>query len=154
MINMINRGLRRRAVTFGAAIATGLLLTLVMSPAASADTMRTFNLAIWCTTGEAYGLQVNNGSGWYSPDGSSYASGGVKYFTVSIPASATRLEVEPTFCDNQDPSGEPYNGPYWEGYSSNITPGTSTISANASCLDYIYYSGLLYYCSLSSITYG
>jgi len=140
------------------AIATGLLLTLATSSAASADTMRTFNLAISCTTGEAYGLLVNNGSGWYSPNGSSYVSGDVKYFTVSIPASATTLAVEPLSCDNQDPSGELYSGPYWEGYSYNITSGTSTVSANGSCLDYVYsYYGqnaLLYYCSLSSITYG
>jgi len=155
---MINKGLRRRAVTFWSAIAAGLLLTLVTSPAASADTMRTFKLAISCTTGELYGLEVNNGSGWYSPAGSSYVSGGVKYFTISIPASATTLAVEPDFCDNQDPSGELYSGPYWAGYSYKITPGTSAISADGSCLDYVYSSYgqnfLLYYCSLSSITYG
>lgn len=156
---MINRGLRRRAVAFWSVIATGLLLTLATSSAASADTMRTFNLPISCTTGLPYGLLVNNGSGWYYPDGSSYASGDVKYFTVSIPSSATTLAVEPGSCDNQDPSGEPYSGPYWSGYSYNITPGTSTISANGSCLDYVYSAGfgqnyLLYYCSLSSITYG
>jgi hypothetical protein len=153
--SMIKKGLRRREVAFWAAIAIGLLLTLGTSPTASASTMRTLNLSFSCTTGPALGLYVSTGGAWSSINGSGDESGD---FTISIPASATTLQYEPATCDNQDPSGELYSGPDWSGYSYNITAGTSTINANGSCLDYIYsYYGenaLLYYCSLSSITYG
>lgn len=55
---------------------------MTTAPAASADTMRTLNLSLYCATGEPYGLSVNTGSGWYWPDGSSYVAGRVKYFTA------------------------------------------------------------------------
>src|SRR6185437_3163674 len=126
---MIEASLRRKAVAFLTAIAAAALLAFATSPAASADTMRTLNLALSCDSGEAiaYGLSVNNGSGWYYPNGSSYLVGNVKYFTVFIPASATGLAIN-TFCD--DGLVNPYgDGPFWEGYSYAINSGTSTISA-------------------------
>ena len=152
---MIKRCLRRRAVAFWSAIAIGLLLTLATSPAASAGTTRTLNLTFSCSTGAAFGMEVSTGGAWSSFNYSGDESG---EFTVSIPASATTLEYSPASCDGQDPSGELYSGPYWSGYSYTITPGTSTINANGSCLDYVYsYEGgnaLLYYCSLSGFGVG
>ncbi len=152
---MIKRCLRRSAVAIGSAMAAISLLALTMAPAASADTMRTLNLSLVCSTGEAYGLQVSTGSGWYQPSGSSYVVGDVKYFTVSIPATATQLDFMPLSCDSQ-----PYaqGGPYWVWRPNTITAGTSTINAAGYCNDYSYnYSGgsaLLFDCSLSSVTYS
>jgi hypothetical protein len=152
---MIKRCLRRRAVAIGSAMAAIPLLALTMAPAASADTMRTLNMSLSCATGEAYGLQVNNGSGWYQPNGSSYVVGNVKYFTVSIPASATLLEFMPLSCAGQ-PAGP---GPDWEYNPYTITAGTSTMNADGFCQDYSYQynyglSALIFDCSLSSLTYS
>jgi hypothetical protein len=146
---MITRRLRGRPVALVSATAAALLCALAAPQAASADTMRTLKVALSCSAGLPYGMSVDNGSGWYYPDGSSYASGGVKYFTVSIPAAATALAVNTGFCEN-DPQT-----PYWEGYRYTITPGTSTVSANASCQDmYVYPGPYVRYCSLSSLTYS
>src|SRR4051812_42341794 len=98
---MITRRLRRRLVAFLSATSAVLLCTVAAPQAASADTMRTFQVALSCTTGLPYGMSVDNGSGWYYPNGSSYASGLVKYFTVYIPASASELAINTGFCDNQ-----------------------------------------------------
>jgi hypothetical protein len=149
-------GWRRRGRAFGATLAAVGLAALAMPSAASADTMRTLNLAFSCATGLPYGLEVNTGSGWYYPNGSSYASGTTKYFTVYIPASASMLEYQPTYCDNQ-PTGGGY--PMWEGYSYGISPGSSTINATGGCQDYNYSVGygvtyLFYYCSISSLSYS
>jgi hypothetical protein len=147
---MIKKGVRRRAVAIGSAVAASLLLALATSSAASADAMRTFNLTIRCDTGEAYALQVNNGSGWYYPDGSSTEAGGIKYFSVFIPASATFLWVMPGSC-----AGQPFgSGPTALYVPSNITAGTNSISASTVCHDYNYYGYLVYSCPLTSITYG
>jgi hypothetical protein len=151
---LTRKGLLKTAVVIPSAITLTALLASATAPAASADSMRTLNLSLTCATGLAYGLEANTGSGWFYPVGSSYASGTTKYYTVSIPASATSLEVQPTYCDNQ-PTGY---GPYFVGYSYGITPGTSTINVNGNCLDYSYNPGygeedLLYYTSLSSLTY-
>lgn len=101
----------------------------------SADTLRTFQLPLTCSSGLSYGLSVDNGSGWYYPNGSSYASGVVKYFTVYIPADATALAINNGFCENEALT------PQWEGLRWSITPGTSTISADSSCQDmYVYRS--------------
>lgn len=152
---MIEASLLRRAVAFLSAIAAAALLAFATSPAASADTTRTLNIALSCDSGGAigYGLSVNNGSGWYYPNGSSYLVGNIKYFTVFIPASATTLAIN-TSCD--DGLVNPYgNGPFWEGYYYTITSGTSTISANGNCIDeYVYPGPLVTYCSLSSLTYS
>jgi hypothetical protein len=153
---MIRRGTRRNRIAVGATLAAAGLVSLAVAPAASADTMRTLNLSFSCATGLPYGLEVNTGSGWYYPSGSSYAVGTTKVFTVSIPASATMLEYQPTYCDNQ-PTGGGY--PLWEGYSYGIAPGTSTVNAVGGCADYTYSLGygvtyLLYYCSISSLTYS
>ncbi|MBM9507349.1 hypothetical protein [Actinacidiphila acididurans] len=146
---MITRGLRRRMVALWSAAAAALLLGVAVPQSASADTMRTFNVALSCSYGLPYGLSVDNGSGWYYPDGSSYASGGVKYFTVYIPASATSLAINTSFCET-DPKT-----PYWEGYRYTITPGTSTISANGYCNDeYVYPGPFVRYCSLTALTYS
>jgi hypothetical protein len=157
---MFKAGLRRRAVTLSSAIAGVMLLGFAASPNASADTMRTLNLTLTCATGLPYGLLINNGSGWYSPDapGTTYASGTTKYYTVYIPASAGTLEFQPTYCDNQPP----YNlggSPQWEGYSYGISPGTSTVNATGYVNDYSYSIGygmtyLFYYCSINSLTYS
>jgi hypothetical protein len=136
-------------VAFWSAAAAVLLFAVAVPQSASADTMRTFKVALSCTTGLPYGMTVDNGSGWYYPDGSSYASGTVKYFTVFIPASATSLAINTGYCDNQPTT------PYWEGYRYSITPGTSTISANGYCNDmYVYPGPYVRYCSLTSLTYG
>jgi hypothetical protein len=149
---MIKRRLRRSAATIGSAMAAILLFALAMAPAASADTMRTLNLSLYCATGEAYGLQVNTGSNWYQPDGSSYVAGGVKYFTVFIPASATFLGFMPLSC-----AGQGAGNPVWEWSPYTLTAGTSTINANGFCQDYTYYYGgtaLIFDCTLSSLTYA
>ncbi|MFG1811502.1 hypothetical protein [Streptomyces sp. NPDC049040] len=146
---MIRRRLRSRPVALVSAAAAVLLLAVAAPQSASADTMRTFNVALSCSSGLPYGLSVDNGSGWYYPDGSSYASGGVKYFSVYIPATATALAINTGFCDNQPQT------PYWEGYRYSVTPGTSTISANGNCQDmYVYPGPFVRYCSLSSVTYS
>lgn len=147
---MTKKSVHGRAAKAGSAVAAGLLLTLATSPAASADTMRTLNLNFSCATGEAYGLEVNTGSGFYAPDGSSYVVGDVKYFTVYIPASATTLEYMPLSCDNE-PS---YTNPsaVWRPYS--LTPGTSTINATGFCQDYSFYGNLVFDCTISSLTYS
>ncbi|WP_327287633.1 hypothetical protein [Streptomyces sp. NBC_01198] len=146
---MISGRLRRRMVALGSAAASVLFVAVAAPQPASADTMRTFQVALSCSAGLPYGLSVDNGSGWYYPDGSSYASGGVKYFTVSIPASAAALAINTGFCEN-DPQT-----PYWEGYRYTITAGTSTISANGNCQDmYVYPGPYVRYCSLSSLSYS
>lgn len=150
---MIKKGARRRAVAIGSAVAASLLLTLATSSAASAAPMRTLNLYIQCGTGEAYGLEVaTNGpdspSGWYEPDGYSY---GAKTFVVSIPASATTLQVAPLSCAGQ-PAGTNGSTVTYRPYS--ITAGTSTINANAYCNDYSFYGELIFDCPLSSVTYS
>lgn len=146
---MITRRLRRRLAAFLSATSAVLLCAVAVPQAASADATRTFQLALTCSSGLPYGLSVDNGSGWYYPDGSSYASGLVKYFTVAIPAAATELAVNTGFCDN-DPQT-----PMWEGYRYTVTPGTSTISANGNCQDmYVYPGPYVRYCSLSSVTYS
>lgn len=152
---MVNRALRGRRPAFIAVLAAVGLASLAVSPAASADTMRTMNLAFSCATGLPYGLEVNTGSGWYYPDGSSYASGTTKYFTIYIPASASMFEFQPSYCDGQPTN---YGSPMWAGYTDSITPGTSTINATGYCNDYGYgYSGsnyLFYFCSVNSQSYG
>ncbi|WP_031514997.1 hypothetical protein [Streptomyces sp. NRRL F-5123] len=146
---MNTRSTASRLVALGSATAAALLLAAAAPQSASAETMRTLNLALSCSYGLPYGLSVNNGSGWYYPDGSSYASGGVKYFTVQIPASATALAINTSFCET-DPKT-----PMWEGYSYAITAGTSTISANGYCLDeYVYPGPFVRYCSVSGLTYS
>jgi hypothetical protein len=151
MVKMGLRGWRRVFATL-AAVA---LASLAVPPAASADTMRTLKLAYSCATGLPYGLEVSTGAGWYYPDGSSYAVGTTKYFTVYIPASASTFAFQPSYCDNQ-PMSRSY--PIWQGATYSITPGTSTINADGYCNDYTYdYSGytyLFYYCSLSSLSYS
>jgi hypothetical protein len=155
-VSVIKKGARGRAVAIGSAVAASLLLTLATSAAASADSMRTLNLSISCATGEAYGLQVDTGSGFYQPSGSSTVTGGLKVFTVSIPASAATLRVMPLSCAGQPSAGA---GPYpdWAVYS--ITPGASTVNASSFCQDYAYNYGagptvLIFDCNLSSITYS
>jgi hypothetical protein len=148
-IRTTGRSLRSKVVALLSATAAVVLLAAVAPQSASADTLRTFNVALSCSYGLPYGLSVDNGSGWYYPDGSSYASGGVKFFTVSIPASATSLAINTGFCET-DPQT-----PMWEGYRYSITPGTSTISATGYCLDeYVYPGPFVRYCSLSGLTYS
>jgi hypothetical protein len=146
---MAAKRLRKRLIAIFSAIAAVALVSLAAPQSASADTMRTFNVALTCTTGLPYGMSVDNGSGWYYPNGSSYASGTTKYFSVYIPASASSLAINTGYCDNQPQT------PYWEGYSYSITPGTSTISANGDCRDmYVYPGPYVRYCSLTSLTYS
>ncbi|MFI0941921.1 hypothetical protein [Streptomyces sp. NPDC021020] len=146
---MTTRSTAARLVALGSATAAALLLAAAAPQSASAETTRTLNLALSCSYGLPYGLSVDNGSGWYYPDGSSYASGGVKYFTVQIPASATALAINTGFCET-DPQT-----PMWEGNRYTITPGTSTISANGYCLDeYVYPGPFVRYCSVSGLTYS
>jgi hypothetical protein len=146
---MITQRLRRRLVAFLSATSAVLLLAVAAPQSASATTMRTFQLAVSCTSGLPYGLLVDNGSGWYYPDGSSYASGVVKYFTVYVPADATALAINIGVCNDETKT------PQWEGYRYTVTPGTSTISANGFCQDmYVYPGPFVRYCSLSSITYS
>lgn len=152
---MIKGSLRKRIIALCAASAAVLATTIAAPPAASADTMRTMVLSFSCDTGLPYGLYINVGSGWYSPPGSSYADGITKVFTISIPASASVFYYEPSYCDNQPMSG---GYPTYGGYSYSINPGTSTINALGHTADYTYsfYGStyLLYYCSISSLTYS
>lgn len=146
---MTTRRSRRRPAAFLSAACAVLLFAVATPQAASAATMRTFQLALTCSSGLPYGLSVDNGSGWYYPAGSSYASGLVKYFTVAIPADATALAINTGFCDNETLT------PMWEGYRYSVTPGTSTISANGDCQDmYVYPGPYVRYCSLSAVTYS
>ena len=143
--------LRRRLTAAGSAVAALLLLTAT-APSASADTTRTLKLALSCQTGLPYGLSANVGSGWFYPVGSSYASGGTKYFTVAIPASATQLAIDTTYCD-----GEPsqYWNASWTGGSVSLVPGTSTVNAYGYCSFYDYYYGYHYRsCTASGVTYS
>jgi len=143
--------LRRRLTAAGSAVAALLLLTAT-APSASADTTRTLKLALSCSTGLPYGLSANVGSGWFYPSGSSYASGGTKYFTVTIPASATSLAIDTTYCDGE---ASQYWNAYWTGGSASLVPGTSTINANGYCSFYDYYYGSHYRsCSVSGVTYS
>ena len=146
MVKMSLRGGRR---AFFAILASVGLASLAVAPPASADTLRTLNFAFSCSTGLPYGLEVNTGSGWYYPNGSSYAVGTTKYFTVYISASASSIAYQPSYCDGQ-PQVRGY--PLWEGYTYNITPGTSTLNATGNVQDYEYdyygYAYLLYYCSM------
>jgi hypothetical protein len=79
-------------------------------------------------------------------------SGGIKYFTVSIPTSATTLAIDTSYCDNET------LGPTWRGYYYNITSGTSTITTNGYCqqevFSYYGYTEVNRYCSLYPITYS
>ncbi|UWE11019.1 hypothetical protein [Actinacidiphila bryophytorum] len=146
---MTTRRSRRRPAAVLAAAGAALLLAAAVPQTASAATTRTLQLALTCSTGLPYGLSVDNGSGWYYPDGSSYASGLVKYFTVFIPSDATEMAINTGFCDNQPQT------PMWEGYRYAITPGTSTISANGNCQDmYVYPGPYVRYCSLTGVTYS
>lgn len=145
---MIKKRACRKAVAIGSAVAASLLLTLATSSAASADSMRTLNLSIRCDTGEAYGLLVN---GVAPTSGSSYVVGDEKYFTVSIPASATNLSVQPLSCDGE-PSGQNGQTALYRPYS--VTPGTSTINADTVCHDYSFYGELVFDCPLDSVTYS
>ncbi len=132
---MIRKGLHRRANAIWVAIATVLLFASTASPAASADTMRTLNVALSCSSGIVpFGLSVNNGSGWYYPNGSSYAVGGTKYFTVFIPASASSFAFDTKCYYNIDEyyGYVSYPDGSWQGYTYSLTPGTSTINMTAS----------------------
>ena len=146
MVKMSLRGGRR---AFFAILASVGLASLAVVPPASADTLRTLNFAFSCSTGLPYGLEVNTVSCWYYPTGSSYAVGTTKYFTVYISASASSIAYQPSYCDGQ-PQVRGY--PLWEGYTYNITPGTSTLNATGNVQDYEYdyygYAYLLYYCSM------
>jgi len=150
---MMTRGIRGRFIAIGAALAASSLSMLATSPAASADTMRTLNLSISCAGGEAYGLQVNDGTGngFYTPAGTSSMVGGVKDFVVAIHASGTYLWVMPVACDGE-PTGAYGQSAIWDPYY--ITPGTSTINARAFCQDYNYYGELLFDCSISNVSYS
>lgn len=152
---MMSGSARGRAVAIGLPLAASALLTFAVPSAALAGTTRTLNLSFSCSTGEPYGLQVNTGSGFYQPSGSSYAVGNVKYFTVSISASATTLQYMPLSCDNE-PSGSGPD-PWWN--STSITAGTSTINASGSCNDFTYnygggYPALIFDCTISSLSYS
>lgn len=149
---MTKKGVRGRLAAAGSAVAAGLLLTLAVSPAASADTMRTLNLNFRCATGEPYGIEIatNESGGWYTPDGSSYAVGDTKYFTIYIPASATTFYYMPLSC-----AGEPVaSNPSAVYRPISLTAGTSTINATGFCQDYSFYGYLLFDCTVSSLTYG
>jgi hypothetical protein len=153
-VYMTRKGLFRKALVILPTIAAAALLAPATAPAASADSMRTFNFQIICGTGEAYGLEIwTPATGWYQPtSGSSYVVGNSKFFTVPISASATSIEITPLSC-----AGEPFGsggGPYPEGYTYAITAGTSTINANAYTQDYNFDGVLLFYTSLSNISYS
>jgi len=149
---MLTRGLRRRVIALWSAIAAVLLFAVAVPPAASADTMRTLNVALSCSTGLPYGLSVNNGSGWYYPSGSSYAVGDTKYFTVSIPASANEIAIDTTYCDGEQSQ---YYGAVWNGGYSSLTPGTSTVNGYGNCsFNYIYPGIAVRICYLATITYS
>lgn len=142
---------RRRATAFGSAVATLLLFAAAVPSPAAADTMRTLNLALGCATGLPYGLNVNNGSGWYAPNGSSFASGTTKYFTVSIPASASSIAIDTIYCDGEDSA---YYNVGWSGTYAGITPGTSTVNANGYCEFDDYYGQLSRECTVSIASYS
>jgi len=150
---MHKKGLLSRAVALCSALAAVQVFAVAGSSPASADTMRTLKVALSCDTGMAYGLDVYTNAGWdNNPSGSSYVSGGIKYFTVSIPASATTLAIDTNYCDNETLD------PVWRGYYYSITPGTSTITTNGYCqqqvISYYGYTYVNRYCSLYPITYG
>jgi hypothetical protein len=152
---MPQRSLRSRILVLCSASAAVLATTVAASPPASADT-RTMVLSFSCSTGLPYGLSIDTGSGWYSPSGSSYADGTTKVFTISLPTNAMTFRYEPLYCDDQ-PMNAGY--PLWEGYSYGISAGTSTVHAIGNTADYTYSVGygmnyLLYYCSISSLTYS
>jgi hypothetical protein len=148
--------MRSKAAAIGLPLAAGAVLTFAAPSPALADSTRTLNLSFSCATGLPYGLQVNTGSGWYTPSGSSYIAGNVKVFTVSISAGATLLQYMPGYCDNE-PSGGSGPDPWW--HSTSLTPGTSTITATGSCQDFTYNFGggqpaLIFDCTISSLSYG
>lgn len=154
---MPKRGLLKRVVVF-CSVVVAILFPVAAPSTASADTTRTLTVALSCASGIVpFGLQVNNGSGWYFPSGSSYAVGGTKYFTVFIPASATSLAID-THCYLD--MNEYYGGPawpegMWEGYTYSITPGAGTINTTASLWRGPVYPGVwVRYCTISSITYS
>jgi hypothetical protein len=141
-----------------AAIAAVLLFAGTGAPAASADPTRTLNVALSCASGIVpFGLSVNNGSGWYYPNGSSYAVGGTKYFTVFIPAGASSLALD-TMCyyDSSEYNGTAfYPAGTWEGYTYSIVAGTSTINATASLWRGPVYPGpWVKYATIFSLTYS
>ncbi|HEV2348059.1 MAG TPA: hypothetical protein VGS97_28490 [Actinocrinis sp.] len=149
---MIKQGLRKRVTALVSAVTALMFVAAAVPSSASADTMRTLNVALSCETGLPYGMSVNNGSGWYYPNGSSYAVGTTKYFTVYIPASASEIAIDTGYCDNENPStfGEPWYGSYY-----GLTPGTSTINANGYCYWGSMYPGFYFRaCTLSNITYS
>jgi hypothetical protein len=146
---MLKRGLRRGAVAFWSVIAAVALFVVAAPPAAQADTMRTLKVALSCVGGIPYGLLAStNGSAWYYPDGSSYLSGGTKYFTVFIPASTSTVALD-TYCDDGTPGGTR------QGYTYSVTAGTSTINATASCVNQQVDPGpWVRYCYMGSISYS
>ena len=155
---MFRTGLRRCRDVIWAAIAAVLLFAGTAAPAASADTMRTLNVALSCSSGIVpFGLSVNNGSGWYYPNGSSYAVGGTKYFTVFIPAGASSFAFD-TMCyyNSAEYNGQvSYPAGYWQGYTYGLTPGTSTINMTASLWRGPVSPGpWVKYATVSSITYS
>jgi len=148
---MIKPALRSRATALGSSVSALLLLAAAVPSPASADTMRTLNLAFSCATGLPYGMSVDNGSGWYYPNGSSYAVGTTKYFTVYIPASATEIAIDTGYCDGEQSQ---YWNANWHGTYSGLTPGTSTVNAYGYC-DFDDYYGVYYReCSVGGITYS
>lgn len=155
---MFRTGSRRRRDVVWAAIAAILLFGGTAAPAASADTMRTLNVALSCASGSVpFGMAVNNGSGWYYPNGSSYVVGHTKYFTVFIPAAANSFAFD-TMCyyNSAEYNGQVvYPDGYWEGYTYSLTPGTSTINMTASMWRGPVYPGpWVKYATVSSITYS
>jgi hypothetical protein len=149
---MIKQGLRKRLTALTAAIAALMFAAVAVPSSASADTMRTLNVALSCQTGLPYGMEVNLGSGFYYPDGSSYAVGGIKYFTVYIPAGASEIEIQTGYCDGEPPSyyGDPWYGSYYA-----LTPGTSTINSDGYCYFGSMYPGFYFRsCTLSNVTYS
>jgi hypothetical protein len=155
---MFRRVLRRRLDVAWAAIAAVLLLFAGNAAPASADTMRTLNVALSCSSGIVpFGLSVNNGSGWYYPNGSSYAVGGTKYFTVFIPAGASSFAFD-TMCyyDSAEYNGQAfYPAGSWQGYTYGISPGTSTINMTASLWRGPVYPGpWVKYATVSSLSYS
>jgi hypothetical protein len=149
---MISKGLLRTTIAVSSAIAATALVVTAPAPAALADSTRQLNLTLTCQTGLPFGLEVsvNGGGSWFSPAGSSFASGNSKIYNVAIPASATSLEVQPTFCDNQLPG----NGPNFEGNVYSITPGPGNLVATGNTNDFTYSPGfgqeyLLYVTSLA-----
>jgi hypothetical protein len=147
----MTRTTRRGATAFGSAAATVLLLAAAVPSPAAADTTRTLNIALNCETGLPYGLLVNNGSGWYAPGGSSFASGLTKYFTVAVPASANEIAIDTSYCDGEDSA---YYSVNWSGSYASITPGTSTVNATGYCEFDDYYGYLSRECNISVNSYS